>query len=441
MNITKALTQAGDDCPDAGHFYGREVAAALLEGQPLSEVARLITEVIARQLRVERVGLFLHDERGAMDPAALRNVSPEYGKAVTRIVPVSPFLSRAQATGLPVFARNVQQDAQLSSELRDLYCRENISSILMIMLQYEQKLAGVLVVYPDAERVFTPQEIAGFQSLADMATLAIALSQRFQQQREIAMLEERNRLAREIHDTVAQSLAVLIFQMETTRIALRRADIAGAEEMLTQAHGLAKNALEDTRRAVRGLAASAAQILSPAQAIAQEAEQLEAESGIPTQFILSGEEQALNPDQRASLLRIAQEALTNARKHARPQRVRVGLQYGAEEVTLLVEDDGVGFDPEAERTPGAEGGYGLFGIRERAKLVGASCTLTALPVGERACAFRFPIAPPRRFTRRRREEEKKRRRGEEEIREGAAELIPHPSSFNPLPSTALPSRY
>ena len=413
MDNTKGLTQAGSDCPDAGHFYGREVAAALLEGQPLAEVARLITEVIASQLQVERVGLFLHDERGNIDPIALRNVSPEYGKAITRIVPMSPIMSHARATGQPVVARNVQQNDLLSPELRELYRLENISSLLLIILQYEQKFAGVLVVYPDAERVFAPQELAAFQSLADMATLAIALSQRFQQQREIAMLEERNRLAREIHDTVAQSLAVLILQMETTRIALRRADISGAEEMLAQAHGLAKNALEDTRRAVRGLAASAAQILSPAQAIAQEAEQLEAESGISAQFILSGEEQALNPDQRASLLRIAQEALTNARKHAQPSRVRVGLQYGAEEVTLLVEDDGVGFDPDAERTPGAEGGYGLFGIRERAKLVGAALYIDSTPGWGTRLRVSLPYRPATPIEGRRGEEET-RRRGEEE---------------------------
>ena len=406
MRTTNIKAQSQAACPDAGHFYGREVAAALLEGQPLAEVARLITEVIARQLRVERIGLFLHDEQGRIDPIALRNVSPEYGKAVTRVVPMSPILSRAQATGLPVFERNVQQNEQISPELRELYRREDIASVLMVMLQIEQRFAGALVVYPDAERIFTPQEIAGFQSLADMATLAIALSQRFQQQSEIAMLEERNRLAREIHDTVAQSLAVLILQIETTRIALSRNDTAGAEDMLAQAHGLAKNALEDTRRAVRGLAASAAQTLSPAQAIAQEAAQLEAEAGIATQFLLSGEEQALNPDQRASLLRIAQEALTNARKHARPGRVRVGLQYGAEDVTLLVEDDGVGFDPEANRIPGAEGGYGLFGIRERAKLVGGILTIDSTPGWGTRLRVSLPYRPATPI------------RGEEETEEG-----------------------
>ncbi|MCW3094839.1 MAG: putative two-component system response regulator, partial [Chthonomonadaceae bacterium] len=70
-----------------------------------------------------------------------------------------------------------------------------------------------------------------------------------------------------------------------------------------------------------------------------------------------------------ALLRIAQEALTNARKHAQAQRVRVGLQFGADYVSLIVEDDGIGFDVAAAITPGPQGGYGLFGMRERARLL------------------------------------------------------------------------
>ena len=359
--------------------YSREVAAAILEGQPLDQIARLITNIVAQRLCVDRVGLFLRDTRGFITPIALRNVSPEYGQAISRLIPAAPILRRSEATGLPVFTRDVQNDSNIDAAKRALYRHENINSILMIMLQYEQHLAGALVVYPEADRLFTPVELAVFQSLADMATLGIAFSQQLQREREFAMLEERNRLAREIHDTVAQSLAALILQLDTTQTLLQRKDLPTTAEMLAQAHGLAKSALEDTRRAIRGLASANAQSLSSAQAIAQEAQQLQAESGIQTQFILTGEEQALTQDQRTSLLRIAQEALNNTRKHARPQRVRVGLQFGGDEVMLLIEDDGMGFDASAVRTPGVEGGYGLFGMEERAQLVGGALHIDSTP--------------------------------------------------------------
>lgn len=377
----KSIEDISQCAPDAEgvRYYSREVAAAILEGQPLEKIARLITDFVAQRLCVERVGLYLRDARGFISPIALRKVSPEYGEAVSRLIPASPIVSRSEATGLPVFARDVQNDPQIDAARRELYRRENINSLLMIMLQYEQRLAGALLVYPEDDRLFTPAELGVFQSLADMATLGIALSQQLQREREFAMLEERNRLAREIHDTVAQSLAALILQLDTTQTLLQRGDLPTTAAMLAQAHGLAKSALEDTRRAIRGLAAATAQALSSAQAIAQEAQQLEAESGIQTQFILTGEEQVLTQDQRASLLRIVQEALNNTRKHARPQRVRVGLQFGPDEVMLLIEDDGMGFDANAARTPGPEGGYGLFGMEERAQLVGATLQIDSTP--------------------------------------------------------------
>ena len=417
---------------DVQRHNTREVAAAILEGQPLEQIARLITDIVAQRLCVERVGLFLRDERGLAVPIALRNVSAEYGRAITRLIPLSPISSRAMVTGLPIFARDVQNDPQTPPELRELYCRENVTGLLLVMLQYEQRLAGTLVVYPDADREFSPADIAVFQSLADMATLGIALSQQVQQQREFAMLEERNRLAREIHDTVAQSLAALILQIDALQFTMEQGEAEKAGQMLTVARTLARSALEDTRRAVRGLAAAGAQNLTPAQAIAQEAQQLEAESGIATQFVLTGDPQSLTSDQRASLLRITQEALTNARKHARPQRVRVGLQYGAEAVTLLIEDDGLGFDASARRVPGPEGGYGLFGIGERAALVGGTLQIDSTPGWGTRIRVTLPYRASSDIT-----EEEKRRRGEEERGTGAGVSFVAPGSATAAPAFLL----
>ncbi len=432
----QALTGQEQDAferEESKRHSSREIVAAILEGQSLERIARLITDIVARRLQVARVGLYLRDERGTMLPIALRNVSAEYGKTISRLVPLSPLANRANVTGLPIFARDVQNDPQTPRELRDLYCRENVTGLLMVMLQYEQRLAGTLVVYPDGDRAFSPADISAFQGLADMATLGIALSQQVQQQREFAMLEERNRLAREIHDTVAQSLAALILQMETLQYTVEQGEAEKAQQMLTVARLLAKSALEDTRRAVRGLAAVGAQTLTPAQAIAQEAQQMEAESGIATQFVLTGDPQTLTPDQRASLLRITQEALTNARKHARPQRVRVGLQYGTEDVTLLVEDDGLGFDASAPRVPGSEGGYGLFGISERAALVGGTLHIDSTPGWGTRLRVTLPyhLAPALEEL-----EEAARRRGLEE-KASVVEILPLAPFVQPAPPTRV----
>lgn len=356
----------------------RVVAAAILEGHPLHEIAALITETIALQLNEERVALYLRDSTGKFRPISLRNVSAEYGENIVNLTR-PPIFSRATATGLPNYARNVQQDMSISAEARALFARENITSILLATLQHEQTIHGVLAVYPLADRHFTPADLAAFQAFTDMATLGVAIALQMEQEKQFAVAEERNRLAREIHDTVAQSLAGLIFQIETTQNLLDAKEEAAAREMLGSARSLARKALEDTRRAVQGLGPQSLEWLSPGEAISEELRRFEAQEGIATGFLMTGEEPELNPEQRLTLLRITQETLSNIRKHAQARRVRVALQYGADSVALIIEDDGIGFDVEARAEPGPEGGYGLFGMSERARVVGGEVRIESTP--------------------------------------------------------------
>jgi|GEM_PF-14817 len=357
----------------------RVIAAAILEGHPLSEVATLITEAVAVRLRVKRVGLFIRDRDGMLRPASLRNVSVAYADGIARLRRPTPAFKRSVATGLPYYARNIQGDPQLDPELRALFQREDITTLLLAVMQQGETSTGTLVVYPCAERQFTPAEIALFQSFTDQAALAVAMTQQMEQQREMAMSEERNRLAREMHDTVAQSLTGLILQIETVKTSVETGDLTAARELLGTARVQAKRALEDTRRAVQGLAPASLERLTAAKAIAEEARHFESETGIPALFIQTGDEHSLLPEQQTALLRIAQEALTNARRHAEAQRVRVGLQFGPDCVSLIVEDDGIGFDVDAAITPGPQGGYGLFGMRERARLLDGEMEIESPP--------------------------------------------------------------
>ncbi|HZP81291.1 MAG TPA: hybrid sensor histidine kinase/response regulator transcription factor [Chthonomonadaceae bacterium] len=371
----------------------REIANAILTGAPLEQIAAMITETVALRLREERVALYIRDEAGNNLPIALRNVSAEYGQIAARFGQRSPFVSRAQSSSLPYHARNVQADPQIGEEMRAVFRREGITSLLMALLQHGDSLRGALVVYPQGERQFTPAELSVFKSFADQATLAISITQLLEQQREVAMMEERTRLAREIHDTVAQSLAGLVLQLQTAQERLSAGESATVAEMLAAGSAQAKKALEDTRRAVQGLSPASLDRLTLAQAIAEEVSRFEAQEGVATQFLLTGEEQEMNPEQRTALLRIAQEALTNARKHAQAHRVRVGLQYGAEDVTLLVEDDGVGFDMEERAAPGPQGGYGLFGMSERARLLGGEVQVDSRPQWGTRVQARLPYRP------------------------------------------------
>lgn len=372
------------------------VASAILASVPLSVVADQIVEIVADRLREERVGLFLGNASGLTVPVTLRNVSQAYGDAVARLSPQSPIVARARASDIPYHARRVQEDDRIGDELKAHFKREGITSILIAVLRHSNTVTGALAVYPEAGRQFSPGELSVFQSFADQAALAVAFTQLVDRQRELAMIDERNRLAREIHDTVAQSLAGLVLQLETGLIELNAGNYASVHDMLVTASGHAKQALTDTRRAVQGLSAASLDRLSPAQAIEEAVKEFEAQSGIQGQFLLSGDERLLSSEQRAALLRIAQEAMTNARKHSQARRVRVGLQYGTEDVVLLIEDDGAGFDIGGLSAPGPEAGYGLFGMHERARLIGGEVHVeSTLNWGTRIQArLPYRAAPP-----------------------------------------------
>jgi signal transduction histidine kinase len=187
-----------------------------------------------------------------------------------------------------------------------------------------------------------------------------------------AALAERQRLAREMHDVLAHSLSGLVVQLEGARL-LAQSDPADVRLAGTvdRAHQLARSGLDEARRAIGMLRDE--ELPDPARL----AESFTADTGVPCQFAVTGPPRGLSSPVRLALYRVTQEALTNARKHAHPDRVDVRLDYQPDEVRLSVEDFAAA--PAVQRpladTPG--GGYGLTGMRERAKLLGGS--LTAAP--------------------------------------------------------------
>lgn len=372
--------------------YLREIAASILEEQPLSAIGTLVTNHIAARLKVDRVGLFQRDANGIVTPVALLNVSPEFGLNVARIAGIST-RSRADATTLPIHIHDVHGDNRLIPEMRGLMIRENVRSLLMVMLQHGELVRGALTVYLNEDRSFTPAELSTFQSLGDMATLGIAMSQQLEQSRVIATLEERSRLGREIHDTVAQSLVSLSIQLDTALHFLKTDKADEALPILQSVQDQARLALQETRRAVQDMSPKALENRLLSQAVSLELQKLD-NDGIVTQLVVTGQEPHATSDWSVTLLRIAQEAITNAWRHARAQRVRVGLTFGEAEVMMFVEDDGIGFDTRHTTPSGLEGGYGLFGMEERARLAGGEMDIdSSLGWGTRLRA-RVPYTLP-----------------------------------------------
>ncbi|MFG2003191.1 sensor histidine kinase [Spirillospora sp. NPDC048911] len=198
------------------------------------------------------------------------------------------------------------------------------------------------------------------------------------------LLAERSHIAREIHDILAHSLSAQIVHLEGARLLLARdGDRVQALDRVERAQGLARSGLEETRRALATLRGDAPQ---PEEALAELAEEFRASTGRPCETEVAGTPHELSPQAGLAVIRTAQEALTNVRKHAPGARVRVRLAYLDGQVELEVVDTG-GTEPALAADLG--GGYGLVGMRERAELIGG--TLDTGPDGE---GFRVSLRVP-----------------------------------------------
>jgi signal transduction histidine kinase len=193
------------------------------------------------------------------------------------------------------------------------------------------------------------------------------LAQNRAAQARAAVLDERQRLAREMHDVLAHSLSGLALELEGGRLlAESKGSDAEVIEKLERAHHLAKSGLDEARRAI-GLLRD--EELPGPEGLPQLLSQLEQDAAIPTSIRITGSQQTLAPEARLTLYRAAQEALTNVRKHARCTRVEMRLDYEPRGTRLTVEDFGA---DSSGTQPSTKGGYGLTGMRERAELLGGS---------------------------------------------------------------------
>lgn len=180
---------------------------------------------------------------------------------------------------------------------------------------------------------------------------------------ELATTTERNRLAREIHDTLGHYLTVINVQLAAARAVIDD-DRERARDVLGKAQALTQDGLNEVRRSVAALRTSPTDNRPLTHILLSLADECRA-TGIATEFVITGEPRLLSPQAEFTLYRAAQEGLTNVRKHAQAKSAKLRIDYLAGKVLLVVEDDGVGGDQSHE-------GFGLLGIRERVQLLGGT---------------------------------------------------------------------
>lgn len=191
----------------------------------------------------------------------------------------------------------------------------------------------------------------------------------------LATSQERNRLARELHDTLAHTLSGLSVQLEAAK-AYWDVDQQTARSTLEKSLTAAHSGLEETRRALQALRASPLDDLGLALAVRTMVEDTAARANLALDLSITDKVPSLSPDVEQCVYRVAQEAVTNVAKHAKAKNLTVNLEFIEGRVTLIVRDDGVGFDIDKN---GGTSHFGLTGMRERAQLVGGELTIVSKP--------------------------------------------------------------
>ncbi|MCM4079016.1 sensor histidine kinase [Paractinoplanes hotanensis] len=197
------------------------------------------------------------------------------------------------------------------------------------------------------------------------------------QAREAGVLDERQRMAGEIHDVLAQGLTGIVTQLEAAEAATARPDDQGRH--LDNAKRLARDSLTEARRSVQALRPQNLEGSGLPEAIDEVVREWTRVHEVNAELITTGTRRALLPEIEAALLRTAQEALANVARHAAAGRVGLTLSYMEDVVTLDVRDDGDGFDPALPPVLNAQGGYGLAAMRERLARIAGSLEIESEP--------------------------------------------------------------
>ena len=256
-----------------------------------------------------------------------------------------------------------------------------------IPLYFQDKPLGIMNVTGPEWRKLTNEELRLLSTIAYQVGLAIERARLAENATGLARAEERARLAREIHDTLAQGLTAIALNIEG---AMHRLEThpEQARERLERALGMARENLEDARRSVLDLRGAAQLEGKPlAEALAGLARAFTSDTGVPA-TVDSMDIDGLPLRVESELFRIAQEALTNVRKHAHAHRVQIGLRRRGATLSLRVRDDGRGFVVATARHAD---GQGLIGMRERARLLGGQLQISSKPGEGTRVTARVPL--------------------------------------------------
>lgn len=280
---------------------------------------------------------------------------------------------QAAEDGLPVV-----KDPGGDSSLTRTQCTDmGFRTVGAFTINHDALVIGVFSLFFKSERLFSESEKSMLETLGRHLGVAVEYQRLRSRDREHAIAEERNLLAQELHDSIAQALSFLNIQVKLLQGAMDLGRPQEAQKALDQIREGVKESYEDVRELLLHFRTRAGAATDLDAAIRNAVDRFELQTGIPTSFLSGGKRAPLEPDKQLQVLHIVQESLSNVRKHAQASQVDIGVERGAEKMVITVRDNGIGFDPSG--VSGSGGHVGLKIMKERASRVGARCMVDSQP--------------------------------------------------------------
>ncbi len=366
------------------------IAAAVTRSLNVNEVFRYAIDTTGDALGLEVGAAFRLDDEEAQNPdprltlLAHRGLSAEFLPFVERLPLRGSMIEQAIPVGGP---QAWEPSAYHIEPIRRALEREGLRFGISVPLLAQGRLLGGMVLGSRSERSMSGEEMSLLTAIGQAVSIAVANARLYDRAQQMAALEERNRLAHELHDSVTQSLYSLTLYAEATARMLEAGEPRKAAEQLRDLGDTAREALQEMRLLIFELKPLELQRAELADAIRSRLDAVESRVGLKVDFRVTGEARIRDP-LKLELYHVAREALNNILKHAGACRISVVLSLGPDGAALEVHDDGKGFDPDAGR---ASGGLGLAGMAERARRVGGQLAVQSSHGAGTRISFRAPL--------------------------------------------------
>lgn len=378
----------------------RETLAVLNSDSPLQKTLNFIISQACRLMQCDASSLFqLESPEGplairaacGLDPAYTTGVrfSPGRGGAGRALAERKPFAVPDAGEFIHALMRDPSPGAREDREGLQRMIETGYRAILSVPLIVQNEGYGGITLYYRSPRRFSDEEVQLATSIGVQAAMAIENARLRAQAEQTAAFAERNRLARELHDSVTQSLYSVTLYAEAAARLLGAGKTVEAAEHMRELGTTAREALREMRLLIFELSPPALETGSLADAIQTRLDAVESRGGMAVQFHVEGTER-LGKECRQELYQIAQEALNNALKHSRAQAVKIHLQFGEKETRLEISDDGVGFKLELAQK---SGGLGLRSMRERVQRIWGTLSVDSIPAGGTKVSVVMPTSP------------------------------------------------